>query len=198
MKKQNDELVLMRLKDDDQKALEELFQQYYYSLCFFAKSFVKSADWADEIVSDVFLNIWQKRKSLDIHQNFKAYLFAATKNQAINHLNKNKLIFDELDPMGHHATNAAEISAETSLNYAETQQEIDALIECLPQQRRMIFKLNRLEGFRYKEIAEILHISVNTVQKQMTEAVKYMSQYKSKFVTSNSFSLVYLFLFFSL
>ena len=179
-----DETYIERIKQDDPKALEQLFQKYYYSLCHFAKSFVKSPGLSEEIVSDVFLNIWQNRKNLKISHNLKAYLFIAIKNQSINMISKNKFSFDELE-IAERQQNLSDITAESSLTYLETKKEIEAIIEELPPQRKVIFRLNRLEGFKYKEIADILHISVNTVQKQMVEAVKHISQYESQFFATS-------------
>lgn len=174
-----DEILLEKVKTGDQKALEQLFERYFFSLCRFASSFVKQTDIAEEIVSDVFLNIWLKRNELNIHTNIKAYLFVAIKNQALNYLNKEKLVFEELSVN----TEAQDITLNegSSIELSETREEINAIIKELPPQRQVIFKMNKYEGLKYKEIADKLSISVNTVQKQMIEAVKFVSQYRSQF-----------------
>lgn len=175
-----DEFLIQRIKANDQKALELLFEKYYFSLCHFAKSFVVSTDLSEEIVSDVFLKLWLNREKIEIRSSLKAYLFIAIKNQALNLIKKNHFPFEDLDQAeAHHLQ--AENSTELPVTYAETEKEILAIIDQLPPQRRTIFKLNRIEGLMYKEIAEVLSISVNTVQKQMVEAIKYLSKYKSQF-----------------
>ncbi len=191
MRESGDTIYIDELKHGDQKALEHLFQKYYYSLCHFAKSFVNCPDVADEVVTDVFLSIWQNRDSIAIQGSIKAYLFTAVKNRATNQLTKAKFIFEDLDSLSQQA-GSNEATAESPLSAHETLREVEAIIDQLPPQRRIIFKLNRLEGFRYKEIAEILQISVPTVQKQMLEAVKFMSAYKSRFLTSSLFYLTLL------
>lgn len=196
MEEIKDQIYLKRIKADDQKALELLFEKYYYSLCRFAKLFVKSTDLSEEIVSDVFFNIWQNREKLEINGNLKSYLFVAIKNQSLNVLNKNKFSFESIEAVDHQQSFSS-YTAEYSISYLEIKKEIEVIIEELPPQRKIIFKLNKIEGFKYKEIAEILSISVSTVQKQMVEAVKYMSKYKSQFYAVSISGFMILSCFFS-
>ncbi|MDN5214840.1 RNA polymerase sigma-70 factor [Fulvivirgaceae bacterium BMA12] len=179
----SDKTLISSIKQNDQKALELLYEKYFYSLCNFAFNFVKNAEVSEEIVSDIFLNIWLKRDVLDIKSNCKSYLFIAVKNQSLNHLNKNKVKFEALeilDKTGH----ITEKSAHSKLYYGELEKEIEQILLELPTQRRIIFKLNRIDGLKYIEIAKILSISVNTVQKQMTEAVKFLASYRPQLKTS--------------
>ncbi|SFW24509.1 RNA polymerase sigma-70 factor, ECF subfamily [Sinomicrobium oceani] len=180
---EQDKLLVERIRNNDQHALEQLFRKYYYPLCQFAGSFVKSPDIAEEVVSDVFFNIWQNRNVLDIRNNLKSYLFIAIKNQSLNVLKKNRISFFDME-ISESQQKVSGLTAESALDYAEVEKRIETIIEELPPQRRIIFKLNRLEGFKYKEIADILQISVNTVQKQMIEAIRYISQYESQFFVS--------------
>ena len=68
-----------------------------------------------------------------------------------------------------------EYEADYIVNYSELKEEIDSLIRQLPKKREMIFRMNRIDGLSYKEIAEVLSISVNTVQNQMVSAVKFLT-----------------------
>ncbi|WP_161554540.1 RNA polymerase sigma-70 factor [Sinomicrobium soli] len=179
---EQDNLLLKRIQDDDQSALEQLFQKYYYPLCQFAGSFVKNPDVAEEVVSDVFFNIWQNRRKLQV-KNLKSYLFIAIKNRSLTVLHQNRETFFEIQHSGSHEK-ASDMNAESLLRYSETEKHIASIIDELPPQRKIIFKLSRLEGMKYREIAEMLQISVNTVQKQMIEAIRHISQYESRFLTS--------------
>lgn len=184
-----DEILFESVKKDSQLALEQLFQKYYFSLCLFAKKYVADSSLAEEVVSDVFFSIWQNRHALTISNSLKAYLYVATKNQSLNVIKKEKasLVEDDLSQL--HLKFSASNSSD-SLEYNEVKNRIESIIEELPPQRRIIFKLNRIDGLKYKEIADKLGISVNTVQKQMIEAIKHVSQYESQFISS-----VLLFLF---
>ena len=172
----NDKLLFERITRNDQVALETLHKRYYQTLCSFALSYVKSVDYAEEVVSDVFLNIWLKRDALSINANIKPYLFSAVKNQSINFLNAQKLAFEKIEE-NTFDSEFSDHDADAQINFSETLRAIEKIIQELPPQRQTIFRLNRIDGLKYKEIADLLSISVNTVQKQMTEAIKHISKY---------------------
>lgn len=173
MDTESDHVLLRRINENDQEALEELFEKYYYQLCDFAFQFVRSFDLTEEVVSDVFLKIWRNRRKLTISSGFKAYLYTACRNQALNYLqkeNRNVESFDVLDET------ASEIyQPDEELMFRELENRIEILLNTLPPRRKLIFKLSRIEGFTYQEIADILSISIHTVQNQMVHAVKQMA-----------------------
>src|SRR5579872_1699930 len=85
---------------EDQKAYEELYVSLYKYLYHFAWSFVRSKQLAEEIVSDVFIKVWQKRTTLESIGNFKVYLYVATKNVALNYLCKSRtLSFSDIETL---------------------------------------------------------------------------------------------------
>ncbi|WP_159517001.1 RNA polymerase sigma factor [Sunxiuqinia indica] len=174
---QTDSAIFAQISQGDQKALELLYERYYHPLCNFAFSFLKSVDYTEEVVSDVFLAVWLKRDTLSIKSSIKSYLFAAVRNHSVNFLKTQKKYFEEIER--YEFRNNYNEDADAHLTYAETLQQVEMIIDKLPPQRRAIFILNRMEGMKYKEIADLLAISVNTVQKQMTEAVKHVTQYSS-------------------
>lgn len=88
MGKQSDIALLNRIKENDQTALEVLFERYYYRLCDFVFQYVQRVDIAEKAVSDVFLKIWNNRQKIDISTNFKAYIYRAIRNQALNYIQK--------------------------------------------------------------------------------------------------------------
>ena len=179
----SDETLISGIKRNDQKALELLYEKYYYPLCNFAFNFVKSTETAEEVVSDIFLNIWLKRSDLNIKSNCKSYLFIAVKNQSLNYLNKNKIAFEDLEMIDQSGKTSEKLPY-AEIHYAEFEKAVEQMLDGLPAQRRLIFKLNRIDGLKYIEIAKILSISVNTVQKQMTEAVKFMANHQPHLKTT--------------
>jgi RNA polymerase sigma-70 factor, ECF subfamily len=168
--------LLQRVKENDQTALECLFEKYYYRLCDFAFQYVRSVELAEEVVSDVFLKIWENRHTIDIKTNFKAYIFTATRNQALNYLEKEKRDREDLDDIlpGKSSDN---YHPDEELIFQELENHIEVLINKLPPRRKLIFKLSLIEGFTYREIADILSISIHTVQNQMVQAVKKLASY---------------------
>jgi len=164
----NDQRLFARIKQGDEKAYEHLFKQYYVSLTAFANTFVHDLDMAEGIVQNVFVKLWEKRSQYEI-SSVKSYLMIAVRNGCHNEL---KRVKHERD---FKSTVRMEDVIETT-NYSDSgvMDLIAQVIELLPEQRRRIFKLNRLEGLKYREIAEKLSISPKTVEVQMGKALKFL------------------------
>jgi len=160
---------------DDVQAYRQLFVLFQSSLIEFATTVLKSKQLSEEIVSDVFIALWQKRQQLDKIENLPFYLFTAVKNRAINELHRQKR---------NGAVSLDEISIEFRSLYHDPEQkyisaemigEIQESIRQLPPRCQLIFKLVKEDGLKYKEVAELLHLSVKTVENQMGFALKKIS-----------------------
>ncbi|SEW50871.1 RNA polymerase sigma factor [Chitinophaga arvensicola] len=160
----------------DEQAYKALFRLFYKPLSQFAFSIVKSWESAEEIASDVFMNVWKQRERLLQVENLRVYLYVSTKNIALNYLNKAaRTQHFSLD----------EVAVDISVSYATPEQifisgemvkRIEAAVNALPPKRKMIFKLIREDGLKYKEVAQILDISVNTIDVHMAQALKKISE----------------------
>jgi len=168
-----DEQLIIRIKQDDSAALELLFRRHFKRLCFFAYKFLADKNEAEEAVSDIFLNIWLKRGKIKINTSFKAYLYKAVKNQSLNYLQKKKTYKENLEVVDKEGL-VSSLSPEHFLRYNQLDEEIKTILKQLPEKRQLIFKMSRIDGLSYSEIADILDISINTVQNQMVKAVKFM------------------------
>jgi RNA polymerase sigma-19 factor, ECF subfamily len=157
---------------DDAQAYRQLFILLQPSLLQFATSITKSKQLSEEIVSDVFIKIWQKRQQLDKIENLPYYLFTAVKNHAINELQKQKknlsLALDEVTVQ----FRSLYYDPEQKLITSEIIRLIQLSISQLPPRCQLIFKLIKEDGLKYKEVAELLHLSVKTIENQMTLAIK--------------------------
>ncbi len=148
---------------------EELFREYFSSLCYFAQKYTVDLDSAREIVHSVFVAIWEKRESFDFGQPAKSYLFTAVYNRSLNFLRDKKKFTDTDD------TDFLLERGEADPDYmaeAELEGRIWKVIDRLPEKCREIFIMNRFDGKKYAEIASMLNISVKTVETQMTKALK--------------------------
>jgi RNA polymerase sigma-70 factor (family 1) len=161
---------------DDQVAYKELFTECYAYLHRFAFSFVKSKQIAEEIVSDVFIKVWQKRKGLDKISRLKIYLYIATRNTALNYLEKQKKSdtcsiedFPGVFKSVYYNPEQLMITAEMMIN-------IQRAIDKLPPRSKLIFKLVKEDGLKYKEVAEIMNISDKTVENQLAIAIRKIGQ----------------------
>lgn len=165
--------LLQKIKKGDTAAFTRLYSILFKRLYGFSFSIVKVDDIAHEVVEDVLLKLWMQRDKIDAIQNLSVYLYVAVKNQSLNKLalKANQWLtedFDELIP------EVATIHSDPlrQMITKEMLAKINAAIENLPPRCKMIFKLIREDGLRYKEVAEILNISVNTIDVQMATAVK--------------------------
>lgn len=171
----HDEEIFLRIKKGDPVALKKLFDTYYSGLCYFSFQFLKSKDLAQEAVSDVFLNIWLKRETIVITGKIKPYLYSAVRNQSINYLKKNNQEHQRVEP-GFSGANIFYMDTGLNIEQSELENYVEKVLQKLPEKRQLIFRMSRVDGLSYAEIAEILKISVNTVQNQMVKAVKFMKE----------------------
>ncbi|MDP3435537.1 MAG: RNA polymerase sigma-70 factor [Bacteroidota bacterium] len=173
---QHIELLCKKIsQNSDQQAFKELYLAYFDRLYKFAFSILHSAEFAEEAVNDVFLNIWQKRSTLKNIASLSSYLFISTKNTSFNYLSKfrkerNTSLDDVLVRF-----EADELTPETAFFTAEIRNEIEQAINQLPPKTKLVFQMAKVEGMKYKEIADILNISVNTIDNHIATAVKKLS-----------------------
>lgn len=156
---------------DDELAYKELFLHCYPPLLKFAVSFVKVAEIAEEVVSDVFISLWERRRQLEEVNNLQVYLYVSVKNTALKYLFKQKKqVSITIDDLSVEMASPHQ-NPEQQLLTTEMMERITAAIEGLPPRCKVIFKLIREDGLKYKEIAEILNISVKTIDNQLAVAL---------------------------
>ncbi|HXB93141.1 MAG TPA: RNA polymerase sigma-70 factor [Puia sp.] len=157
---------------DDQGAYKELFTSLYSPLFLFAKSMVKSKESAEEIVSDVFIRIWERRRELQKIDNLKVYLYVSTRNTALNYINQHKRnVTNPIDEFQAEFTSIY-FDPEQLLITADMLALIKRSIEQLPPKCKIIFKLVKEDGLKYREVAEILNLSIKTVENQLAIALQ--------------------------
>jgi RNA polymerase sigma-70 factor (family 1) len=161
---------------DDALAYKELFLLYHKRLVGFSMTITKSKESAEEIVSDVFLKIWVNRTNLPNIKNFHLYIYIATKNLSINRLlkEKKKKSFSLDETVIN--TESLYPDPEQLMITAEMQKRIRLAIEALPPKCKLIFKLIREDGLKHKEVAELLDLSLKTVENQMSIALKKITE----------------------
>ncbi len=188
----SDEQLMLRISADDNIALELLFKKYYAQLVRFAREIVKSKDQAEDMVQKVFVKIWDKRASITVNSQVKSYLFVAVKNHCFNQLklNERKYWMDE------GMENDIRISTNentSAIDAKQLEQNIQLAIEALPPRCGLIFKMSRFEEKTYKEIAEILDLSVKTVENQMGKALMLMRTSLAPYLQQTLCLLAFLF-----
>ena len=169
----NELFILTKIKEGDVKAYEELFRQYYFPLCWYSASITGRMEVAEEIVEELFYVLWKEREHLQIFQSVKSYLYRAIRNESIQYCEH-----QEVKERYNEFVLSAEVSKASDphelMEYDELQRLINRTLEKLPDRRLQIFKMHRLEGKKYVEIASQLSISVKTVEAEMTKALRML------------------------
>lgn len=161
---------------DDQEAYKELFYTLQPRLNQFAFSILKSVEEAEDIVSEGFIRIWEKRKLLLNVESPRFYMYTAVKNLSLNRIKRNKrqtsLVSDEW------AVQVTSIYAdpEQMMISGEVIRRIQMAVDALPPRCRMIFRLVKEDGLKYREVAELMSLSVKTVEAQMAIALRRIAQ----------------------
>ena len=159
-----------RIRQGDNTAFSQIFQKYYQALYQFAGRFVKDAQTAENIVQDVFVKLWTNRENCLITSSLKSYLYAATRNTALNFLSREKKQLSTEDLMSDRQDTTA--NPEERIIENEMIDGVHKAIEKLPEKCRYVYLMKRYDDLKYHEIAEILDISINTVKTQMKRALK--------------------------
>jgi RNA polymerase sigma-70 factor (ECF subfamily) len=150
---------------------ELCFRTYYKPLVIYAYKIVRRQDVAEDMVQQVFLNVWERIEEMDIEKGITAYLYQGTRNRCLNHLRSayqsTTTLIDQ--PVGEHL-----ITSDKHLEAKELFQQIQAAILELPEKCREVFLLSREQGLTYKEIASTLNLSIKTVENQMGKALKHL------------------------
>jgi RNA polymerase sigma-70 factor (ECF subfamily) len=169
-----------KIRDGETDAFEKLFYKYCQPLINFAFRYVQDTPIAENIVQNVFLKIWSSRTKLDSSLNIKTYLFTAVKNQALKHLRHVKVekssIVDlqlSVDPVK---------TPENAWKEKELIASVQQAIKELPEKCRIIFSMNRFDQLTYAEIANILKLSIKTVETQMGRALQFLRKRLSHFL----------------
>jgi RNA polymerase sigma-70 factor (ECF subfamily) len=150
-------------------------------LCAYAYGFVNDTDNAEEIVQDLFYKLWEKRFEIRINSSVKSYLYSAVHNRCLKFIEHRNV---ETKYRNYYLMNESEIDSEphNSSNVHELQGIIDHTLDTLPERCGRIFRLNRFEGLKYQEIAELLSISIKTVEANMGKALKVLRKNLKEYI----------------
>lgn len=171
---------LRKIQRGNIDSFEKLFHRFYPGLSGYAESLVGKREIAEEVVQDVFYNIWKNRETLRINKTWQSYLYRSVYNNSMMYLRKMR----REHPMNER--NSLEPKVNTPDPYElmqlnEVSELVSRTLEDLPERTREIFRLNRQEGLKYREIAERLSISIKTVEANMGRALKALRNSLKKY-----------------
>ncbi|MBR9998573.1 MAG: RNA polymerase sigma-70 factor [Cyclobacteriaceae bacterium] len=169
----------------EEKAARELFHIFHPKLVRFAVFYVSSVHDANDIVSEVFIKFFRRLKKNHDIQDVSFYLYKSVKNQCLTHLKSQKKDFSIDDMDWDNVQYNYEIrDPESELINRELSSKIEEAINNLPQKRKLIYKMVVIDGLKYKEAAEILDLSVKTIENHLVLAVKDLRSKISAYLTS--------------
>lgn len=149
-------------------AFRELFDRHYAPLCRFAEFWLRDRGTAEEVVLDVYTHLWQHAAQLRITHSVRAYLFRAVRNRAVNRLRDDRFSYVPFEELGEVFAGQEELQLEAD----QLMQLVEEAVAALPDRCREVFLKSRTEELSNAEIAARLHISVKTVEAQMSKALR--------------------------
>jgi RNA polymerase sigma-70 factor, ECF subfamily len=168
-----------RIRAGELRAFEELFRDQYAGLCAFANRYLHDPATAEDLVQELFANLWATHARLELHGSIRAYLFTAVRNRALN-FRKHQLVErdwerDEALP-DVRVLHRAPVAPDERLETSETHARLHAAIESLPERCRLVMQLRWREQMSYAEIAAVMGISMKGVEIQLSRGLQALRQ----------------------
>jgi len=180
-----EKVLVEKLRQGDEMAFEVIFHRTKGKLKGFLVKVLPVGEDVESILQEIYLKIWSSRKSIKTNRSFETYLFAIARNMVVDVMRKRfhkqkylEELCSQLKEEGNDCLDGDQI-----LQYSELEKKIYGIIEQLPDQRQIIFRLNRIDGLTYKEIARKLDISENTVDSQMRNALAFLRKEMKSFLS---------------
>lgn len=168
-----EQVLVSRLRQGDREAFLRLYQAYKVPLGYRLLQLLKNEVFAEELLQDLFLQIWEQREQIDPTRSFRAYLYRIAANMAYNFMRRaalNREILAEI----RRSTSELYAHVEERLYQKENKALLTQLIDQLPPQRQKIFRACKMDGRSYKEVADEFGISPHTVNDHIQKALAFL------------------------
>lgn len=155
---------------DKEKKFEDVFRSHYKELHHYVFKMLQDADLAEEVVQQVFLGLWERDWEAEIHTSLRAYLYKSVYHSSLNLLKREQVKRRYVDYKVHQPD---------ALDYADQsdtalKQDLNKALGSLPEKSRLVFEMSRFQELKYQEIAELLDLSIKTVEGHMTKALRHL------------------------
>lgn len=187
----SDEELMLEIKADSMFAFDMLYKKYSKRIYKFSFSILKSAEESENVVQDVFLNLWENRYRVEKNSSVKYYIFTIAHNSAVSMIRKKAKESQYIEFLKLQQELKQE-PANLELEYTELTKKLDEIVNNLPQRQKEVYMLHMVKGLKYHEIAEILNISINTIENHMSRAFITI---RKKLVDYSLTALLFWFLF---
>ena len=185
--------LLTKLKNADQEAFRQIYESYVKKVYRFVYRFVRNADESEDLTQEVFLSIWEHKQTINLSKSFDGFIFTIAYRKIIDYYRlASKKPFTELDDV-FISNIASEMHSDELLVKHQIESIYEKALQEMPPKRREVFLLSRHDGLTNQQIADKMHISIKTVENQMTSALSFL---KSYLLNSDGIALSLFFTFF--
>lgn len=168
-----DKMLIVKVRKNDKLAFSILFTRYYADLVRFSSSITHDQAAAEEIVQDLFLLFWEERQTKGSIQSLRSYFLRSVHNRSVDWL-RHQSIKNSYAAMLLDYPLALQNDTENYLLYSELESEIESALEKVPEECAVVFRKSRFEALRYEEIAEMMGISVRTVENRISKTLRLL------------------------
>ncbi|MCT4616143.1 MAG: RNA polymerase sigma-70 factor [Marinifilaceae bacterium] len=167
----SEQYIIELLDKDTEKGFGLLVEKYQATLSIFALKYVDSFDFAEDIVQDVLINFWENKRYKNIKTSLKSYLLSAVKNKSLKYIQKSgRILISDIED----ASDELIVDNPNEQWIEEQKQKLKIELENLPEKRREVLECIVFRGMKYKEAAEELDVSVNTIKTHLVKALKQL------------------------
>lgn len=175
--------LLALLKNGEEKTFEIIYECFSDRLYHYVHSRVNIKEVSEEIVQEIFVSLWTKRKTIEITTSLDAYLFGSAKFKILSYIRSEKVRYEYANHFTKFSAERIDNSIEEMMNLKDLQNSIDTSILELPEKCRTAFRLSRIEHEPIYRIAERMHISKRTVENYLSQALKHLRSSLTEFLT---------------
>jgi len=175
-----EKVLISKLKDSDHSAFSYIFNAFYKDLVIFASRFTHDLNIAEEIVQDTFVKLWEEHESIKVTVSLKAYLLKIVQNKCIDWYRHKKIMQTHNNIV---MENSPQLIYDTDsyILHSELQEQIEAVLGILPEEISEVFRMNRNKGLRYHEIADLLGVSVRTIEVRIGKALHMLRNHLKEY-----------------
>ncbi len=174
----------------EKHAFDQLYLQHFDNLKRFAQQYIRHGEVVEELVSELFIRMWLRRDSLHEINNPTLYLYRSVKNACLTYLKREdrhiQVPIDDVESGNLQV--AVSVNPEQLLEYKELLLRLDETVDHMPDQRRMIFRMVKEDRLKCREVAELLGVSIRTVENHVYRAIKQLNEVVERYLDGDGAS----------
>ena len=171
----DEEYIIKGIREADKLAFSVLFDTYYVSLVMFCGTYIKDIEECRDIVSSVFIHLWEKGEHIHIDKSLKAYLLNAVRNKALNHIRHCKVIDGYMQEIGSRGLLASH-DVDNYILYHDTKNRLEHIVSTMPDKVREAYRFFMEEGMKTKDISLIQGVTQRTVELRLNKAFEILKK----------------------